>query len=63
MDNFRDRRKVIGSTQLRPGEKIISTREYARRYSYSISQVARRCRQKKLRAYKNAGNWLIVVSD
>ena len=64
MDRFFDkRRKVTGHHQLKPNERLMDSPTYARNHHYSIAQVSRLCRQKKLRAYKVAGKWHIVVKS
>ncbi len=55
-----NQRKVYGTEQLPDGYELLTTTEYARKFSYTRDAVAKKCRRKKLRAYKDCGNWYVL---
>ncbi len=55
------KRTIVGQNQLPPGHGLVEVEAYAARFYVSPRTVRRWCRLKKVRAYKNAGRWLIVV--
>lgn len=58
--NHPNRRRVIGSEELPEGYELLTAKEYAEKHSYSTDTVSKKCRCKKLKAYKNSGQWFIV---
>lgn len=56
-----NRRKIYGVEQLEESYELLTSTEYAKRFSYTRDGVVKKCRKKQLKAFKVAGEWRIVT--
>ncbi|MEM9148926.1 MAG: hypothetical protein AAGB19_00445 [Cyanobacteria bacterium P01_F01_bin.3] len=57
-----NQRRIYGTSQLDAQHELLTTTEYAARYSYTRDAIVKQCRKKQLTAFKQAGVWYIVTA-
>lgn len=56
-----NQRRIYGTTQLDERYELLTTTAYARRFAYTRDAIVKQCRKKRLKAFKQAGEWYIVT--